>query len=63
MNHVCTVLYPYLYVSSVEQLEAVLTKEEVKREREREREREGEVRDGGREIKLLHYVVGVGCSF
>ena len=41
MNHVCTVLYPYLYVSSVEQLEAVLTKEEVKREREREREREG----------------------
>ena len=39
MNHVRTVLYPYLYVSSVEQLEAVLTKEEVK---ERERERGGE---------------------
>ena len=38
VNHVRTVLYPYLYVSSVEQLEAVLTKEEVK-ERERERGR------------------------
>ena len=55
MNHIRTVLYPYLYVSSVEQLEAVLTKEEVKRERERERE--GEVRDGSGEIKLLHYLV------